>query len=313
MKKKILIIGISGGLAQISARMILEHHPNYEVIGVDSRPIHKVKPQEGLSIERIRYTRGQFENIFRKYRFDCVIHLARVSHSSNSQKDLIKRLDLNVIGTNTVLDLCLHTEVKKVIILSTFHVYGALSDNPVYLSEKSPLRASLRYPELRDVVDMDQICTNWMWHYQNQIETVVLRPTNIIGGQIQNAMTKFLTHPLAIRPIDYNPMFQFIHEFDMARVLMKSLSQIPTGVYNVASSEFIELGEALKLIHKRGGLPFSITLAKGMNRLFSFVPRYLVDYLKFSCLLDNREITKYLGDDFFQYNLRSSLRQLSIY
>src|SRR5665647_2158386 len=190
-KKKILFIGIAGGLAQMTARLILTEHPDWEIIGIDSRDISKVPQLKGLTSIGLKYARGSFENLFRTHNFDIVYHLGRISHSSSSQNVLAKRIDLSVMGTNRILELCERSGVKKVIILSTFHVYGALPDNAIFLPEDAPLRASIRHPELRDVIEMDQICTNWMWKNQNAISTVVLRPCNIIGTQIQNSMTKF--------------------------------------------------------------------------------------------------------------------------
>ena len=183
-KKRVLIIGIVGGLAQILSRIILQNHPEWEIVGVDSRDTRKCDDVKGLKKISMRYSRGNFEKLFRENQFDTVYHLGRISHSSNTQGDLERRLELSVMGTNRILDLCYRFEVKKVIILSTFHVYGALPDNSVFIHEEMPLRASLKYPELRDVVEMDQICTNWMWKFQNKISTVVLRPCNIIGNQI---------------------------------------------------------------------------------------------------------------------------------
>ena len=51
---------------------------------------------------------------------------------------------------------------------------GHFTINPVFITEDYPLKASIKYPELRDVVEMDQIATNWMWKNQNDIETIVL-------------------------------------------------------------------------------------------------------------------------------------------
>ena len=158
------------------------------------------------------------------------------------------------------LDLSLRFGVKKAIILSTFHVYGALPDNSIFLSEEAPLKASMNYPALRDVVEMDQICVNWMYKYQSQMDTVVLRPCNIIGAKIQNTMTRYLNSNFALKPIDYNPIFQFIHEFDMAKVLFRTINEVPTGVYNVATNEFISLNDAINLVSKKG-IPFPMFLA----------------------------------------------------
>jgi UDP-glucose 4-epimerase len=313
--KKILIIGIAGGLAQMTARLILTENPEWEIIGIDSRNVVNVPPLKNLTAINLKYSRGNFENLFRTHHFDVVYHLGRISHSSNEQNVLAKRIDLSVMGTNRILELCERSGIKKVIILSTFHVYGALSDNSIFLTEDAPLRASIRHPELRDVIEMDQICTNWMWKNQKSISTVVLRPCNIIGTQIQNAMTRFLSGTIALSPMDYNPFFQFIHEFDMAHILYKSLDTVPTGTYNVAGNDFISLREALNVVGTKS-IPFPMILAGGMNevlkKLSINVPDYLLDYLKFSCLISNNELKKHLGPNFLRFSIKEALELIKL-
>jgi len=312
---KILIIGIAGGLAQMTARLILTENPEWEIVGIDSRDISKVPPLKGLTSVQFKYSRGNFENLFRSHEFQTVYHLGRISHSSNTHNVLAKRIELSVMGTNRILELCERSGVTKVVILSTFHVYGALPDNSIFLTEEAPLKASMRHPELRDVVEMDQICTSWMWKNQNSISTVVLRPCNIIGTQIQNSMTKFLAGPIALSPMDYNPFFQFIHEFDMAQVLYKVLKDVPTGTYNVAGSDFISLREALDVVGTKG-IPFPMILAGGLNnalRKFNIeVPDYLLDYLKFSCLISNQELTKHLGESYLRFSIKEALEMIKL-
>ena len=313
--KKILLIGIAGGLAQMTARLILTEHPNWEIVGIDSRDISKVPPLKGLNSVELKYSRGNFENLFRTHNFDVVYHLGRISHSSNTQNVLAKRIELSVMGTNRILELCERSGVKKVIVLSTFHVYGALPDNSIFLNEDAPLRASMRHPELRDVVEMDQICTNWMWKNQNSISTVVLRPCNIIGTQIHNSMTRFLSGPVSLSPVDYNPFFQFIHEFDMAHILYRSMSDVPTGTYNVAGDDFIALREALNVVGTKG-IPFPMILAGGLNsvlkKLNIDVPEYLLDYLKFSCLISTSELKKHLGQNYLRFSIKEALELIKL-
>lgn len=313
--RKILLIGIAGGLAQMTARLILTEHPDWEILGVDSRSVSRVPQLKGLTAMEIKYSRGNFENLFRTYEFDTVYHLGRISHSSNSDNVLAKRIDLSVMGTNRILELCERSGVKKVVILSTFHVYGAYPDNSIFLKEDAPLRASVKHPELRDVVEMDQICTSWMWKNQNNISTVVLRPCNIVGTLIQNAMTRFLAGPIALRPIDFNPFFQFIHEFDMAQILYKALENLPTGTYNVAGDEYISLREALDVVGTRA-VPFPMILGTPLNnivrRINIDVPDYLIDYLKFSCLISNAEMKKYLGEEFMRFRIKEALELIKL-
>ncbi|MBL7665097.1 MAG: NAD-dependent epimerase/dehydratase family protein [Bacteriovoracaceae bacterium] len=312
---KILIIGMAGGLAQLTSRLILKNNPHAKILGIDSRDLSQCPKLKGIEYMRMKYSRGNFENIFRSFEFDIVFHLARVSHSSNKNDDVSKRLDLNLMGTNRILSLCLSFKVKKLIILSTYHVYGSLPDNFVFIPENSPLQASIHYPELRDVVEMDQLCTGWMWKNQKEMSTVVLRPCNIIGTQIQNAITKYLTGRLTLNPVDFNPMFQFIHEFDMASILERAIEELPTGVYNVAPNDFISIKEALEQVQGQS-IPFPVSLGKPINKLLKFfgmdVPDYFIDYLKYSCLIDNQAIKKHLGEKFYRYNVRETLDLISM-
>lgn len=312
--RSILLIGASGGLAQILLQRLHETYPDARIIGVDSRPL---TPSESpnLSLQSFAYSRGNFEKLFREHPFDLVYHLGRVSHANIGKPlSLSKRLDLNIIGTNRILELCLKHDIKKIVILSTFHVYGALPDNAAFLDETTFPRASIAYPELRDVVEMDQLSTAWMWKNQNHIETVILRPCNIIGARIKNAISRYLLNAWTPTPIDYNPMFQFIHESDMVRVLQACVARVPTGVYNVSPPAFISLSQARHTIGIPG-MPASLFVLGGLahwfHRFNAELPHYLLDYLKYSCLIDPTALDVHLGPDFYHHSLPETLALLS--
>lgn len=314
--KKVLIIGINGGLAQITAKLIKKLNPTIKVLGVDNRPVNQIKPILGVDLKKIRYTRNEFERLFRDNKFDAIYHLGRMTHAKVTPKSsLAQRLDLNVMGTNRILEMAKEFNVKKVIVLSTWHVYGAFPDNPIFIKENSLLKASLKNPELRDVVEMDQIATNWMWKNQHETETLVFRPCSIVGPTIKNSMTKYLTTPYAPLGIDYNPMMQFIHEYDMAHVLAYALNFIPMGTYNVAPPDFISIQEAKKLIDVPY-LPSSVialeVMAKWINKNIFTVPTYLIDYLKYSSLISTEEINKHLPKDFFRFSIQDSLQLMQM-
>ncbi len=311
--KNILIIGAAGGLAQLLIERLQASYANAQIVGVDSRPL-KPTGLPNVQLQSFRYSRGNFEKLFRESAFDLVYHLGRVSHANpGNQLSLAKRMDLNVIGTSRILELCLKHNIKKMVMLSTFHVYGALPDNPAFLNEETFLRASVAYPELRDVVEMDQLATSWMWKNQNHMETVILRPCNIIGSRIRNAMSRYLLNRWTPTPIDYNPMFQFIHELDMARVLEACIEKVPTGVYNVSPEDFISLRDARATLGIPG-LPASLFLLSwlvvGSRRLNAEVPSYILDYLKFPCLIDSSALNRLLGADFYDYSIRETLSLL---
>lgn len=314
-EKKILIIGASGGLSNILCGLLAQNKPEIKIIGIDSRPLKKQIPNKNFEFKRIRYTRGEFEKLFRENTFDMIYHLGRMSHARNSStNDITQRLNLNLMGTNKILELALRYNIKRLVVLSTHHVYGALPDNPVFIKEDFPLKASIKYPDLRDVTEMDSLCTNWMWRHQNEMDMIVLRPCNIIGPQINNTISEYLRADYAPVPVDFNPMFQFIHELDMASVLMNCLSDIPTGIYNVAPNETISLAEAKKILGTKT-IPFPAFLlspvASVVKKLWTF-PDYLIDYIKFSCIIDGSEIEQYLPRDSFRFTTEQSLKLLKL-
>lgn len=309
--KSVLIIGIQGALAKITAEILIKKHPQIRIHGVDSRKIEGVPNRTQLTFQQMKYTRTSFEKIFREHQFDTVLHLGRLGHSP-AIGNVHKRIDINLVGTNTILELAQKFQSKKVVVLSTHHVYGAHADNSMFLREDAPLRGSFKYAELRDVVEMDQMCTNWMWKNQNHIETVVLRPCNIIGPQIKNSITQFFKTHYAPLPVDYNPMFQFVHEFDMANIIVESAERLKTGIYNVAGDDVISLHEASNIIDvKKLKVPIFIVeqLAKILTPVWKF-PHYLIDYLKYPSTLDNSELKKNLGENIFRFSTKEALELL---
>lgn len=316
-RKNILIIGIQGGLAQIVARLISKSEKNIRIVGVDSRSISQLPKIPQVEYKKIRYSRNDFENLFRSLDFDCVYHLGRISHArANPKASLAKRLDLNVIGTNRILELATQHKVRRVIVLSTWHVYGAYPDNPVFMKETNLLRASIKHPDLRDVVEMDQLTTNWMWKYQHELEVLLFRPCSIIGPNIRNSMTNYLKSDYMPLGHDYNPMMQFIHEYDMAHTLSYAKDNLPIGTYNVAPDEYISLHEAKEIVGKIS-IPSSVFLMEKIADLLNkssllSVPNYLLDYLKYPCLVSNEELMQQLPDNFFRFSTSDTLELLNL-
>lgn len=312
--KNILIIGMAGGLSRITATLLIKKYPHLKILGIDEREIKEKPSFQNISCIRLKYTRSQFEKLFRSHHFDVVLHLGRISHAKVIQNK--KRLDLNVVGTGRILELCLKFKVKKAIVLSTYHVYGALPDNQAFITEDLPLRASINHPELRDVVEMDQVATNNMWKHQQKLTSIVLRPCSIIGPQIKNAMTSYLLSKFTPSPLDYNPKFQFIHEFDMASIIIGCIERAPIGIYNVAPDGVISFRDAKKIVTPNAPkIPIFVAeyLASLIGgRKYFKLPRYLIDYIKYPCLISNAELKKYLGPECFRYTSHETVDLLRL-
>ena len=138
--EQILITGMSGGLANLVAKSLSEQ---YEIIGIDSRPYRRnwVYPGKFLLVA---YTRRMFTEIFHRYQIRKVLHLGRI-WEAKSEDD--QRFHSNLLATSHLLEICSKYEVDTLVLLSTFHVYGAHPQNPLYISEEHPLRIAQIFSE----------------------------------------------------------------------------------------------------------------------------------------------------------------------
>jgi UDP-glucose 4-epimerase len=83
----------------------------------------------------------------------------------------------------------------------------------------------------------------------------------------------------------------------------------------VAGNDFISLREALNVVGTKS-IPFPMILAGGMNEMLKKVninvPDYLLDYLKFSCLISNNELKKHLGQNFLRFSIKETLELIKL-
>ncbi len=276
MPEKVLIVGIAGGYGRLLARRMLRTHA---VVGVDREAWSARLPDVPFYPVDTR-TRA-FEDVFRKERPDAVVHLGFVRHF---RVDAALRYDVNVRGTRKLLDLCQVHGVRKLVVLSTSYVYGALPDNPHFMDEEHPLNGSRNYPELRDLVELDSLATAFMWR-RPEIRASVLRPVPALGTFVESAVSAYLRTNPVVLPMGFNPMLQFIHEEDLTEALALSVEQGPRGVYNVVGPGEIPARVA---VTESGGrvLPLPEPLMRVLSKRVFGLPPGAIDYLKYPCTID---------------------------
>jgi len=270
---RVLITGISGGLAQRVAERLQVRGD--EVIGVDYRATGDLPlTLSRLVVYRANYNKTAIEDIFRKHVPERVLHLGRVGNLKESSG---KRFDLNVIGSQKIMNLCAQHGVKRLVVLSTFHIYGAHAANHIPIAEDEPVRAGMDFPQL------DNMAGTWV--YQHPATSVcVLRPTNVIGPHLHNTMSELLRQPRIPRLLGYDPMTQLIHEDDLSDAILRAAQTDVRGVFNVAGQTAVPWATVIALA---GARPIHVpsTLAHLAARFVTTAPSYLLDFLKYPCVV----------------------------
>jgi UDP-glucose 4-epimerase len=288
--QKILITGIAGGQGRLIARRL---SGTYRLVGVDRTSWEGHPP--GVSMHVLDVRKRKFEDVFRTERPDAVVHLAFVRHFRSTPES---RHEVNVLGTKRILEYCVAHGVKQVVVLSSGYVYGALPDNPYYMTEDYPLNVSRTYPEVRDLTEVDNLASTFLWR-RPEIATTILRPVNTLGYYVHSAIARFLRQSYVPTILGFNPMMQFIHEEDVAEAVALALQSGTHGIYNVVGPGAVPLKVA---VHETGGtaVPIPETVARTLFSVlystgFYHTPIGAMDFLKYPCTLSGRAFAAATG------------------
>ncbi|HET8802168.1 MAG TPA: SDR family oxidoreductase [Marinobacter sp.] len=286
----ILITGAAGALAQ---KVISQLRDTCDLVAVDFR--EQVYLGDDIPSYCIDFNKRVFEDLFRRYRFDGVIHLGRIM---SSQLTRMRRYNANVLGTQKMLDLSQKYGIKRVVVLSTFHVYGAVAYNPALIDEAAPLKSAGLSADLIDSVELENLANIYLWRYP-ELNIAILRPCNIVGPGVRNTISTLLESRRAPVLAGFSPMMQFIHIDDMAEALVMAYRKPVRGVFNVAPQDWVAYQHALALCGcKRLPVPsvppvVPKLILRTLN-LRSF-PSYLMAFFKYPVVIDGRAFAREFG------------------
>ncbi|MEC8012286.1 MAG: SDR family oxidoreductase [Pseudomonadota bacterium] len=289
-KPCVLVTGAGGALAR---QVIKRLWPGFDVVAVDFKRRGFSHPE--IPTYHVEYSKRAFEDIFRKHKIDAIVHLGRMGLYEFDHR---RRYAANVLGTQKLLELAKKYEVKQVIALSTYFVYGASPYNPALLTEDAPLKASELTMDLVDSVELENLATIYLWKYP-ELNVTILRPCNIVGPGVMNSISLLLGSKTAPVVMGFSPMMQFLHVEDMADAVSLALIKNKPGIYNVAPSDWVPYPSALESCGCKKinlpSMPSKLTkyLVKRMN-LKAF-PSYLLNYYKYPVILDGRAFADTFG------------------
>ncbi len=289
-ESRAIITGIAGGLAQLAGREL--HERGFEIVGVDYRPLSDDLGYPALTYQA-NYNKTRIEDIFRRHPPTHVVHLGRVGNLKALPN---KRFDLNVIGSRKVMDLSIRYGARRLVVLSTFHIYGAHPANHIPIYEDEPLRAGVDFPQIADAIQLDNQAITWVYQHP-ELKTAVLRPTNVVGPRIQNAISQFLRSKRIPVIMGFDPMTQFVHQSDLVDAIVGMSVGEATGVFNVAGPYPVPWRTAVDATGATK-IPVPSAAAIGYLRLTGLVsralPPYLVNFFKYPCVISDDKIRKTL-------------------
>jgi UDP-glucose 4-epimerase len=290
LPRSVAITGISGNLGKALAKLL---HTETRVVGIDRRPFPD-KPKD-IQHHQFDIRKKRVEEVFRHGRIEALIHLG-IMHDPRMPS--AESHSFNVVGTQKVLELCRRHGVRKVVVLSSANVYGPLPGNTNFIPEETPLMASARFSDVRDLIEVDMYAQSFMWKHP-EIETVILRPVNIVGPTVRNAPSNYLRLERPLTVLGFDPMVQLIHQDDACRALALALRPGVRGVYNISGPGEVPLSAVLAELGRRP-IPLPHFLVRPLleklfeARLTSFPPGE-IDHIQYLCAVDGSRAVRELG------------------
>jgi UDP-glucose 4-epimerase len=238
--KNVLITGVSGYIGHKIARALARHAAVKTLVGIDIQPPRT--PLNGLIFHQ-HDVRDTMVDLFRRHGIDTVIHAAYVLPPLHDQA-LME--DINVSGTRNVIAACCQTGVTHLLYTSSATAYGFHPDNPIPLTEESPLRGNDDFTYSKNKKEIEFIFQELVGE-QPTMAITILRPCFVVGPGFANPLANHLKKKLVLCPSPSAPM-QFVHEDDLLRVILLCLEKRVTGVYNVAGEGSLAMAEMVRML-----------------------------------------------------------------
>jgi UDP-glucose 4-epimerase len=209
--------------------------------------------------------------------------MATVTHLGTQSED---RYRINLHGTRAVFDHCQKYGARQAVFVGRHTYYGAAYDTALYHKEDDPPTAVARFPELADLVAADLYAATALWRLP-ELCTVVLRFCYTLGPSRTGTLANYLRGPRVPTVLGFDPLFQFMHEEDVAEAICVALDHKLRGVYNVSGPEPIPLSTVIDGARRtRVPVPeivFRFALGRfGLPR----IPTSAVAHLKYAVVMD---------------------------
>jgi UDP-glucose 4-epimerase len=297
----VLVTGAAGYVGRLAVLALADHKAKGAAIGpivaTDIRQPADADRREGVSW-RVADVRGpELGDVMAEFAVQTVVHLAAMV-SPGKKPDRELEYSVDVLGTKNVLECCLATGVKKVIVTSSGAAYGYYADSPEWLDEDDALRGNVEFAYSDHKRQVEEMLAVWRDEHP-ELEQLILRPGTILGESVRNQITDLFDARAVIGLRGAAIPFVLIWDRDVVGCIVRGVSTDATGIYNLAGDGVITMREMARRMGKPY-LPLPVRPTRGalwlMKKLgrTQYGPEQL-DFLRYRPVLSNRRLKEEFG------------------
>ena len=287
----VLVTGGTGYLGSLVVRRLVERE--ITTVSLDVR-----EPRD--HVPGVTYVTGDLRHLdlaglMREHEADAVVHLAAiVEPPKGMSEDELE--DIEVGGTQRVLDACVAAGVGHLTVTSSGAAYGYHSRNDGrMLTEDQPVTGSDAFAYSRHKAAVEALLARAR-RLHPDLGQLVLRPGAILGADTDNQITALFTGRLVMTLAETDGPFTFIWDQDVAEIIVTGVLARRTGIYNLAGDGVMTLRDIAAVEGSRVvSVPaFAVrTALAGMKRIG--IGRYgpeQVEFLLHRPVLDNTRLRR---------------------
>lgn len=280
IKKKILITGAAGFIGfHLIKKIQLNKKSRYSIVGIDNLNNYYSKK---LKLDRLKVLKKDkyflfkridiknlklLQNLFKKYKFDYVVHLAAQAGVRHSLKKPIDYVQNNLIAFFNLLECCKIFKIKHLIFASTSSVYGESKKIPFKENQSTdkPIQFYAATKKSNEIMA-------YSYSHVYNLPSTGLRFFTVYGpwGRPDMALYKFTKNILSKKKIDLYNFGKHKRDFtfveDVAYIIEKLIKRPPNKInapfriLNVGKGSQDKLTDYLKEIEKNLGMKGKLNL-----------------------------------------------------
>lgn len=256
-----LVTGAAGYLGRLCVeRLAAEPGPIGSIVALDVRAVPAADRAPGVHYATADVRSPDLAELLRRHAVDVVAHLAFVVAEVGVDRELEYAVD--VLGTRNVLDACLDTGVRRLVVTSSGAAYGYHADNPVPLRESDPLRGNREFAYSHHKRLVEEMLARAREEHP-ELEQLVLRLCAVLGERASNPITALFEKRWVTGVAGARSAFCFVWDQDVVECLVRGVRGPATGVYNVAGDGTLTLREIAGILAKPY-LPLPATLLRAV-------------------------------------------------
>lgn len=293
-KHTVAITGVNGFVGSVLKDFLLKQKDVEKVIGLDIQDKDSTKDKYIYVKADVRS--NDLHSIFSSLGVTDLFHFAFILDNI-PDRDLM--YDINVNGTENVLNEAVGAGVKTITVASSISVFGAwqTAGKPHHENDNPHPNEGDLYGLHKTIVE--GICEKYMAKYPS-LNIMIVRFSGVFGPHLNsNLLLSALKLPFAALPYNSKGAFQVIHEAEVAEICYLAMKNGVSGIYHAAGKESITMKDLYKLLGKKYILiPFRLLkfFAKTASRVkIAVTNTFQIELLKYPVLIDGTTTFKKLG------------------